>query len=677
MENDNIVLLFLEAFPEFCVKDAKDLGESTFGNARSAIRDLFNKVGQLWPSDSPFEREIADWCKGNTRTIAEQRLAGQTKANIGKRHMFFDLYIALTKRYFNEGLLFEWAYHVLTWNLMTRGCSTSALRWSHIEAANDNCIFIIPKSKADQEGVKLDPKHVYANTLNPYICPIFALAMYTLCLKTQHVSEIFPGGQQLSRFAKALNRAKSRNDDIVEMLRARGYAPKDIGVHSIRKGSGSYAANGIVGMTPSISAICLRAGWTQGAIKDKYLKYEHAQDTYLGRVLAGFPVTGPDAIRFGSLPPTWGKNIQHPLVAEALSVAFPCTNLEGFAVSSLGLFHRMLAVLTKNHWWVENVALKNIADHDHPYFSTLFYLRKFPSKIHDLLDQDPTLMTPTGVPQYIDNLIELRETKALVLSMINVHLPKERELTIAGVTRAINERIGNGTAGGVQEHQLRSLLVRFDRLEQIISRGAAPIPQPDAQQPETRSDVRRMGLTPWNEWQHVNRGNRWFAIPPNCKYPNPTSSVLTLLWQYYYGRVVEGTNDNIQVMPVQKMKPKNVPENTKKDERTGSKATRARSRLSEAKQFVQFLENNITHHWDLVEYAIPPRREDMGKMFEHANTVLAHCTPTSVVQPHKKRKTSNQKGWTTHLRDVRKWKRENLISGHLSTVLVDIDDIDD
>ena len=149
-----------------------------------------------------------------------------------------------------------------------------------------------------------------------------------------------------------------------------------------------------------------------------------------------------------------------------------------------------------------------------------------------------------------------------------------------------------------------------------------------------------MGVTPWNEWQHVGRGNRWYAIFPNCKYPNPTSSVLTLLWQYYYGRVVEGTNGNIQVMPVQKMNPKNVPENTKQDESTGSKATRARSRLSEAKQFVQFLKNNITHHWDDVGYAIPPRREDIGKMFEHAN---AHCTPTSVVQPHKKRKTSNQK----------------------------------
>jgi len=279
MENENIVLLFLQALPQFCTKAEEDLGESTFGNARAAVRDLFYQAGHLWKKDSNFEREISDWCRANSRTIAEYRLKGKTKANIGKRHMFFDLYQALAKQYFRDGLMFEWAYHVLTWNLMTRGCSTSALRWSHIQTGNDSCVFIIPKSKADQEGVKLDPKHVFANTVNPYICPMYALGMYTLCLRQQNPVDIFPGGQQLSRFAKSLHRNKHSHRDILKLLKSHGYDPSDIGVHSIRKGAGSYAMNGQLGQTPSISAICLRTGWTQGAIKDKYLKYAEAQDT--------------------------------------------------------------------------------------------------------------------------------------------------------------------------------------------------------------------------------------------------------------------------------------------------------------------------------------------------------------------------------------------------------------
>ena len=161
MSGANVVEEFLEAFPLYCVKEEQDLGESTWNQARSAIKDLFKQAGHVWKKDSKFQRQLQDWCKGNQRTIAEYRLTGRIKAQIGKRHMFFDLYYALAKAYFNAGLMFEWAYHVLTWNLMTRGVSTSALRWRHIAVANDSLEFIIPKSKADQEGVKLDPKHVH------------------------------------------------------------------------------------------------------------------------------------------------------------------------------------------------------------------------------------------------------------------------------------------------------------------------------------------------------------------------------------------------------------------------------------------------------------------------------------------------------------------------------------
>ena len=201
-------------------------------------------------------------------------------------------------------------------------------------------------------------------------------------------------------------------------------------------------------MSPSISAICLRAGWTQGAIKDKYLKYEHAADTYLGRVLAGMPTTSKDIVHFGDLPPTWGKNIADADVQAALKVAFPCTQDPRFPASSLGVFNRMLAVIVKNHFWLEN------------------------------------------------------------------------------------------------------------------------------------------------------------------------------------------------------------------------------------RQFVMFLEGNIRENWPDEErgYRIPPPRRDVGKMHEHACLILGQCLPTSEVPAAKRRKTSNQKGWTTHLNQLRKWKRECGIAGALSNVIVRVDD---
>ena len=112
----------------FLYTEEKDLGESSWNHARSDVKDLFKQAGHCWKKDSKFQQTLADWYKGNQRTIAEYRLQGKIKARVGKRHMFFDLYLALAKAYFNAGLMFEWAYHVLTWNLMTGAVSTSALR---------------------------------------------------------------------------------------------------------------------------------------------------------------------------------------------------------------------------------------------------------------------------------------------------------------------------------------------------------------------------------------------------------------------------------------------------------------------------------------------------------------------------------------------------------------------
>ena len=677
MDGEHVVLLFLQALPEFCVKEDKDLGNSTFASARAAVRDLFKEAGYLWADKSQFANEISDWCRGKARTIAEYRLSGATSATVGKRHMYFDLYKVLAEEYFNAGLLFEWAYHVLTWNLMTRGCSTAALRWTHMQSANDNIVCVVPKSKADQEGVKLDPKHMYVNVLNPYLCPVYALGVYTLCLRNQHYLDVFPGGAQLSRFSKALNRQKSSNVRIIDMLNAYGYSAQDIGVHSIRKGAASYAANGIVAQTPSISAICLRAGWTQGAIKDTYLKYEHAQDTYLGRVLAGYPLTGvlETILKFSSLPPCWGKNINHVAVKEAMKVAYPCTLHPSFPKQSMGLFNRLLAVVVKNDWWVKNVVLTKIDSNDHPILSTDFYLQGIPEKIVHLLDEDPTLMVPTGTPFFLSLLENNDQLLKKVLEIINVHIPAAVNETVNRVDKLLEEkgvRAGNATMGEIK----KMFTEKFENLERKLTNEFNLIDRTATTPSETvttcnRIPCRKIGLTAWYQWQYPN--GKWYGIPPNTQYPNPKTGLGPLISQFYHGRSVTSIEGDRSIMPICKMGPQDVPPNTKKDLQRGIKTTRARSRLSEAKQFVKFLRSNIENNIDEEErgYSIPPRLQDCYKMAEHAHVVLAHCAPRRLTPAQKQRKTCNQKGWTTHLNHLRRWKRESGLGGLLSEVTVD------
>ena len=679
LEGENIVLLFLQTFHEFCVKDEKNLGSSTYGNARAAIRDLFKQAGALWDARGKFEEEIKDWCKGKTRTIAEYKLSGEIKATSGKRHMFFDLYLALAKQYFLNGHMFEWCFHVLTWNLMTRGVSTSNLRWSHLMTANDNVVFIIPKSKSDQEGRKLSPKHTYCNTLYPWICPIYALGLYTLCLSNQDPTAIFPGGQQLSRFAKALNRNKD-NKAMLDLLTANGYTPDDIGVHSMRKGAGTFATNGILAMTPSISAICLRAGWTQGAIKDVYLQYEHAQDTYLGRVLCGMPVSGKNAHHFGDLPPAWGKNINDPVVKAALKLAFPVTQHEKFPASALGVFNRMLAVIVKNHYWISSLPEGERPGHNHPYWTEVFVQHTDFEELTNKLDNNPDLMRPTGIVGHIETIKGLKENADLLMEIIHVHLPKRDEALIGSIEKLLDDRdihAPHATMGQLED----VLTKRLDPILQLVQGIAGGAPRPAAQVPPARragdvaggtSGVRRKGLTGWNEWLH--RDGVWYAIPQDCQYPRPKSGVLSLLSQYYFGRNKEGLNGGSVIMPIKKMVGTDLPPMRRKT--LTQPACRAQHRLAEARGFCEFLEKNIESRWSDVEqrgYRIPPARVDIGKMFEHAHELIMECRPSWSTPVEKRRKTCAQKGWSTHYRDVSKWKRENGFRGQkLGSVLLPI-----
>ena len=49
----------------------------------------------------------------------------------------------------------------------------------------------------------------------------------------------------------------------------------EIGSHSIWKGAATYCCAGVHPGSP-IFSVCLRAGWTIGRAKERYLKYENA-----------------------------------------------------------------------------------------------------------------------------------------------------------------------------------------------------------------------------------------------------------------------------------------------------------------------------------------------------------------------------------------------------------------
>ena len=72
---------------------------------------------------------------------------------------------------------------------------------------------------------------------------------------------------QSLEFGKVLARALGE-EDISALLAELTLKRSDLGTHSIRKGALTFACSGST-EAPSLSAVCLRAGWTMGSVQDK------------------------------------------------------------------------------------------------------------------------------------------------------------------------------------------------------------------------------------------------------------------------------------------------------------------------------------------------------------------------------------------------------------------------
>ena len=149
-------------------------------------------------------------------------------------------------------------------------------------------------------------KHIYANPLMPEICPILGLGIYLASHQDHRGGPVFPGGCQDSRFSKLLKEIllSEHGADVLEAL---GLDMKEVGSHSCRKGlfvfdsnlrkhqilyigAGCFTTSGSVA-APSVVAVFLRAGWTLGNVKDRYLFLSRAGDEYVGRTVSGHLLT--------------------------------------------------------------------------------------------------------------------------------------------------------------------------------------------------------------------------------------------------------------------------------------------------------------------------------------------------------------------------------------------------
>ena len=203
--------------------------------------------------------------------------------------MSYALYRLLCKKMLTDGTkqaIFAHSFMTLTWNLMCRSKNTVNIHRNHITWGSDSLAVRFAHTKTDVEGGdQARVRHVFANPHNLDICAVTALGKYLATFPPKQNGLLFDP-KSYQRFQQYLRKLVLLHKTDVERL---GVHCENIGVHSIRKGAATYCCGGTTA-APHIAAVCNRAGWTMGKVKDTYIQYAEAGDQHVGRVVAGLPV---------------------------------------------------------------------------------------------------------------------------------------------------------------------------------------------------------------------------------------------------------------------------------------------------------------------------------------------------------------------------------------------------
>ncbi|MGZ8926641.1 MAG: hypothetical protein ACXW2E_12335 [Nitrososphaeraceae archaeon] len=398
---------------------------STVSLYRSAIKRYY-KQHNLKIEDS-LNIAISNFLQGYQRKVADLKIKGEMNIREGKYPISFLGYRIISNKLLllapekvtnnnnsnsnnsnsNDNsnnnsskntwhMLFAWPFFVLQWNLMARSNTVASIMLQHITWEDDSLVITTPKHKGDQEGAYAFPKHIYANPLEPSICPILSLAILIFCRSFSCNNQLFTGKDQETRFSKLLQRVLHQlNENESNQL---GSKIEDIGTHSARKGAPSYCSGMIGG--PNVVQIYLRAGWSLGQVQDRYLFSGNGGDQFTGRVVCGLPNT---TLAFATLPPHFVDEFD--ISKEEWGNILP--NYDNIPKSCKQVLLFLLASIVHHHDWLK-LTLRN----DHPLFTSFLYSSGNINKYFQYLaTPNNSKLRPTGIPPHLTIVNELKTCK--------------------------------------------------------------------------------------------------------------------------------------------------------------------------------------------------------------------------------------------------------------------------
>lgn len=327
-------------------------------------------------------------------------------------------------------------------------------------------------------------KHVYANPLDPLLCPCLGLGVW-FCLnqgKFVETEKLFlqndtKEGAASARYCGQLTKLLADFVDIVK-----NYVRVDhANTHGVRKGSATYVTSGTT-CPPSTSSIANRGEWSLGKVLDVYWHFSAPGDSFLGRCLCGL---NPSSSEFGMLPPHW--ILQDPLanddIKEAMIMMYGSIldTWKDTANDPTGVLLLCLASVVHHSGWLQTVVSQSPS---HP-FNAIPLLNN-----SALIDRLQTLVTcnktdsmkvATGIPPHIEQAITMQK----LLTVCTKTLETVCEQTIRmkeTMTEALEERALQ--SGNVTGARLEEMLVSFrdtiltevtSRIEELKASGCRSV----------------------------------------------------------------------------------------------------------------------------------------------------------------------------------------------------------
>uniref|UniRef100_A0A7S4NBV9 Core-binding (CB) domain-containing protein n=1 Tax=Guillardia theta TaxID=55529 RepID=A0A7S4NBV9_GUITH len=221
----------------FLLREKPDLAFSTCSSYRSSLMYIVHlydvPVKEFHEIEQVLTNHFVGLKKKCNRQAAKDR---SVKVTVGKDPLPFTIYQVLAKEMLckmDREFIWGRTFMIISWNLMSRSSNTAGLLYNHMDFANDAFQFYIIHQKNDQAGDKArDPKHVYANTTNPSICPILSLGIYWLMFPVDHSTSggrLFPGTSQYERFRKLFSQRLLNDRDVLTALENNGLHVGDLG----------------------------------------------------------------------------------------------------------------------------------------------------------------------------------------------------------------------------------------------------------------------------------------------------------------------------------------------------------------------------------------------------------------------------------------------------------------